>query len=242
MPTKQETRFLILAESYIDDPIHDQGLFPENKWFEDKLGISKSGVSNLKTSLIRKEYLEIKDGQTVFAKKAREFLNSLSEQGDPSVLYVLTPGAVSAGRASGELSVFANEVDDTLTDSIAIPAIQFQVGNDKSYSKIVAYRVIGDSMEREGIIEGDYVLVETNPQKALLENRLIVTKYLLKGESLDRDELRGPTLKFYKGKEGKYAILTTSKQIFDRPYLYEIEASYLDPVGIVIGVYREIKR
>lgn len=241
MPTKQETRFLILAESYIDDPIHDQGLFPDNKWFEDKLGISKSGVSNLKTSLLKQEYLEVKDGQTIFTNKAREFLNSLSKQGDPSVLYVLTPGAVSAGRASGgELPILASEVDDSLTDSIAIPAIQLQAEN-KAYPKIVAYRVIGNSMERDGIFEGDYVLVEVNPRK-VLENRLIVTKYLLKDELQDRDMLRGPTLKFYKGKRDNYAILSTSKPIFGNPYLYEIEASYLEPIGIVIGVYREIKR
>lgn len=241
MPTRRETRFLILAEAYVNNPINEQGLFPDHKWFEENLGISKSGVSNLKSNLLQEEYLEVKNGQTKLTSKAQEFLDGLSEQGEPTTLFVLTPGGVSAGRASGgELPVLSSEIEDTLTDSIPIPYIDL-TSIDSNYPKIVAYQVFGNSMEREGIVEGDYVLVEVNPKKALSENKLIVTKYLLKDEQLDKDMLRGPTLKFYKGIRGKFAILTTSREIFGQPYVYEIEASYLEPIGRVIGVYREIK-
>ncbi len=241
MPTRQETRFLILAEAYINNPVNEQGLFPDHKWFEDHLGISKSGVGNLKNGLIKNEYLEVKDGRVILTNKARGFLDGLSDRGEPVTLYILTPGGVSAGRArGGELPVLAGEINDTLTDSIPIPKTELTLEKGK-YPKIVAYRVFGDSMERDGIVEGDYVLVEVDPKKALAENRLIVTKYLLKNEFQDRDMLRGPTLKFYKGMRGKYAILTTSQVIFEKPYSYEIEASYLEPIGRVIGVYRSIK-
>jgi SOS-response transcriptional repressor LexA len=212
--TAQERRFLVLAEAYINDPVNQNGLFPTNKWFENILSITKAGVSNLKSNLFKKAILEKRNGRIQLTQKAWDFLKSNS-QGEVPNIFILKPGQVSAGLAAGgELEVLASEIMDLIEDMLPIPAIEPR-------GKVVAYQVKGDSMESEGIYEGDYVLVEVNPGVALTKNKMIVAKYFLRGDV--RSELRGPTLKIYKGEDkdskGKYALLGRTKDYGQKIHL-----------------------
>lgn len=233
--TTQEIRFLILAESYINDPVNQHGVFPPNRWFENILSISKAGVSNLKASLSRKGIFEKENGRIQLTQKAWDFLKSPS-RGVTSNLYILKPGQVSAGKAAGgELKVLASEITDLIEDTLTIPS-------PEPRGKIVAYEVVGDSMESEGIYQGDYVIVEINPRIALSDGKMIVAKYLLRDDE-DGSELRGPTLKIYRGErkdaKGRFALLGRRRDYGQtNPYL--IEAGSILPIGPVIGVYRVI--
>jgi hypothetical protein len=179
--------------------------------------------------------LEKKNGRIQFTQKAWDFLKS-SSRGVANNLYILKPGQVSAGKAAGgELKVLASEVTDLIEDALTIPSLEPR-------GRIVAYEVVGDSMESEGIYQGDHVIVEINPGVALSPGKMIVAKYLLR-EDEDGSELRGPTLKIYRGErrdaKGRFVLLGRRRDYGQtNPYL--IEAGTIIPIGPVIGVYRAV--
>ena len=190
---------------------------------------------SLKSNLLGKGILEKRDGRIQLTQKAWDFLKPPS-RGTSSNLYLLQPGQVSAGKATGgELEVLASEVTDVIEDALAIPSVEPR-------GRVVAYEVIGNSMESEGIFQGDYVIVEINPRVALSDGKMIVAKYLLRDEK-DGSELRGPTLKIYKGDridaKGRFFLLGR-KRDYGQTYPYLIEAGIIFPIGPVIGVYRVI--
>lgn len=71
--TKQEIRFLLLADKWINDPINEYALFPESKWFEDRLYIGTQGVTNIKRRLLEKKFLDLIEGETRLSHLAKEF-------------------------------------------------------------------------------------------------------------------------------------------------------------------------
>jgi SOS-response transcriptional repressor LexA len=192
-PTKQERRFLALAQNYMNDPVNENGEFPSHFWFEQMLDLAKPRVTYLKQSLISKGYLKVIQGRVILAEKAIQLLQQNPKIKEVRVAQIQLLGQVSAGTKSGqELVAYTRDAEDYSAKSIAIPEV-------KPNAKIIALEVKGDSMESEGIFENDIVIVELTPNKVPRENTLIIAKYLLRGESIDIDPLRGPTQKFIKG-------------------------------------------
>ena len=238
--TPRELEYLLIAHDYVNNPINANRRFPDSTHFQTIMGIGKSGVSNLKRNLLDKGCLEHNEGGEVrLSSEVEDYLDDRRNDREIQVSYIPIPGDVSAGMlVNGELAVYAQDVGDDIRKSIPIP-------HSDPQSKVVAYRVVGDSMENEHIYEDDYVLVEVNPNAAYQENRLVVARYLLLDENLERHPLRGPTLKAYKGEvvepSGRKYHLLGWKRNYGKPNPHEIQASYFLPVGIVIGIFRLVK-
>jgi hypothetical protein len=124
-------------------------------------------------------------------------------------------------------------------------------------AQVVAYRVKGNSMEDEYILDGDLVFVEMMEDFRLFDpNSLIVTLYIPDdGKSAYTDEstdaismenlpLHGPTLKRYKGwrlgSDGQARHLLGRIRDNQKKNPYEIEAAYIRPIGRVLAIYRTL--
>ncbi len=238
--SKQEVRYLLIAHARLSDPTNEFGIFPDSQWFEDRLFIGSQGVTNIKRRLKRKGYLEISDyGETVLSDSALAFVSQRQTRAERSPVEIITPGQVSAGdRSAGELRVNASDISDYITDTIPV------IGMEYVDKPVVAYEVVGNSMEEEEIFPGNYVIVEVNPNKAYDTNRIIVTKYL--GMDDDSSSLKGPTLKANKGR-GKdprgrpcHVLGWTGKNYKHNPYT--IYARHIEPIGVVIGVFSPLPK
>ncbi len=234
--SKQDIRYLLIADARLNDPMNRFRLFPESKWFEERLLIGTQAVTNIKRRLIKKGLLEeTKHGEIILSELANQFITERQTQGKHYPVEIPTPGQVSAGdKSSGELITYTSDINDFLSDTISILDIEYV---DKI---VVAYEVVGNSMEEEEIFPGNYVIVEVNPDKARQTNRIIVTKYWHLDDS-DNDPPKGPTLKAYKG-EGKdpsgrncHVLGWIGKNEKNNPHT--IYARNIEPIGIVIGVY-----
>lgn len=233
----------------IYDHINQKGGFPDNTWLARKMGISQSGISNLKSRLIANGFLENNEGQFRLAEKALLFLKSGDGvPGHREVFSVYVPlfGEVKAGRANAEeLREYTSSLGDYATQTVPIPP-QMNMG-----AKVAVLKVVGDSMTSEGILDGDYVVVELTEDLKYLENKLIAARYLLPEDDVDDIDtvdlsslpLRGFTLKVFKrtitAPDGTilYYILSRRKVTIEK-YPYEIKTRVMRPVGRVLGVYR----
>ena len=240
--TQRELEYLLIIDAYLNDPTNPSRIFPPSSVFMEYMKALKTSVSTYKGNLIRKGWLDVINGEVRLSPHAENFLQERAgaiRNTQVQTAYVPLPGEVSAGHQShGELQVYARDIGDKVEDSIPIPS-------SNPLLDVVAYEVVGTSMEHDGIFEGDYVIVEVNPNKALQKGHVIVTKYLKTGETLDSDELRGPTLKFNKGVQSdanndSYYLLGWKTTFVENPK--EIRAGYIAPIGVVIGVYRDMTK
>ena len=263
-PSGREEQILTLINRYVTE--YDQP--PGSKWlaeqflhminpnlhsdnskrYQDELSAARKNLMTIIGRMVKKGFVERKDGIIFLTEKAKNYfldkqeaVSSVKSVGViPTQVKVL--GHVRAGRVNEhDLDI---EISDTPDETIAIP----DVGADR---KTYALKVEGQSMEHEGIFEGDYVIVEEYfSYEWPKEGDLIVTKYLelpkylMNDPDLDLEdfELSGHTLKIYseiqdKGK--RYYRLSWKKDNLSNPYL--IKAVRLRPVGKVIGVYRSIR-
>lgn len=156
-------------------------------------------------------------------------------------------GQVSAGNSDEfELNLHSEYPNDDTLSNVPIPNIEYR-------ANFVALEVVGNSMESEGIVSGDYIIVELIQDTigSWIENRMLVAYYLTQRdeEMLDTElvepsslNLTGPTLKIFKG-----SYLDRNNRVYyrlgrvkdnDETNPYEIETRILRPIGLVIGVYR----
>jgi signal peptidase I len=154
-------------------------------------------------------------------------------------------GEVKAGKTQqDELAVYLQELDDNVPTEI-IPQTK------RTDSIVFLLRVVGKSMEHEGIFDGDYVIVEKfHNDEGPKENEMIVTlylpqdaeKYAEQGFDWSDEWFVGPTLKFYSRRNVNGKIihrLSWRKDINKSPYT--IETGHFKPLGRVVGVYRVIQ-
>ena len=123
---------------------------------------------------------------------------------------------------------------------------------------IVTLRVNGDSMNEEGILNGDYVILELSSDLKHLENKIIAARFLLAEDDTENIDplvllslpLRGFAIKVYKGTEEEksanrkdvYHILSRRKrQTPIKEYSDEIRTRVVRPIGEVLGIYRLLK-
>lgn len=247
-PAPKESELLRQVYSYIMR--HEN--FPDNSWLARQLDRNETQICNLKKKLKEKGYLWKEEGIVSLTEKAYRYLERLqSKDGNITPpLEIPIWGEVKAGKTKrDELAVYLHDLATTDIDvpTIAIPQTK------KTGSTIFVLRVVGQSMEHEGIFDGNYVIVERfqdGTNEGPKENEMIVTRYLpssaeeyAKQQGVDwSDEwLEGPTIKFYGQREENGELihrLSWRKDINSSPYT--IKTRYIKPVGRVIGVYRAI--
>jgi len=93
-------------------------------------------------------------------------------------------------------------------------------------------------MVQEGILEGDYVIVEKQDSLWWPDPQdMIVAMYL--PESAIDTEYVGPVLKIYLKRDGERGCELGWRKA-NEVNIFKIKARDLQPIGKVIGVYREI--
>jgi SOS-response transcriptional repressor LexA len=225
---------------------HGSDLPVGRRWVEDRMGIEKSSLSGLKTRLVHKGYLHEDRYNFALTDKAREYLT----RADSAInIRGLTPihlpllGQVKAGRTKqDEIRVDLHNLTDKDSATIPIPYLA-------SETDAFILEVTGQSMEHEGIREGDYVIVQPYASPyGPKQGDLIVTKYLPLINEADVEEigtilddlLEGPTIKYYAEIAGEARPIRLSwRRDVDRSP-YTIATKYVIPIGKVVGVYRAL--
>lgn len=253
-PTPKEEEFLIFVYNYY----REHRTSPDTPALKSHLHVEKTRISDLKTSLKKKKYLE--DSTIIILKdKAIQFveerLNILNEQFESVAqpLHLPLLGEVKAGDANpDELVVYGdNFFDESGAPTEPIPYIS-------SGTKTFLLRVVGKSMEREGIFEGDYLITERVEKNNVKQGDLIVTTYLpwsfseiladstVVMEDIEIEYFKGPVVKYCRAIEQK--LDGVSREVYKLGWRkdadgsqYTIRALDIQPVGKVIGVYRRMK-
>lgn len=252
-PTPKEEDFLIFVYNYY----REYRTPPDTPVLKSHLHVEKTRISDLKTSLKRKKYLDADTSSIILTDKAiqyvEEHLAILKGQLDTVAkpLYLPLLGEVKAGDVNPEELVaygeYLFEEEDAPTEPIPY------IG---SGTNTFLLRVVGKSMEREGIFEGDYLITEKIEKSNIKQGDLIVTKYLpwsfaefVVGSTLTLDDFeadyRGPVVKYCNvieqeldGVKRKIYRLGWRKDTDGSPYT--LRALDIQPKGKVIGVYRRI--
>lgn len=246
--TSMEIDLLTSAFSYFSQ----KGEFPPNKWFFKTLdGISSSQVSDYKRRLRNKGFFSGSHNQITFTPKAKLLLSNpefVQQYREVIPTHLPLIGEVSAGRATQlhDLAVYTNDFEErdySNCETIPIP-------NLSKSKDVVVLRVKGNSMVKAGVLNGDFAIVERKESEPQI-NEIIVARYLPEiyneDEEINVDEmdLKGPTLKRYKG-----STPTSNKQVLyylggltaqEYNDVEEIITRKIVPIGKVIGFYRPIK-
>jgi SOS-response transcriptional repressor LexA len=219
-----------------------------NSWFAGQINRKSNHITQLKRKLREKKYL---DAQNMPTQKARDYIKNLEKNTMEVQVYDVPKsligiyGEVVAGFLDPDrdgVHVVLDELDNPTETFLVIP----DTAPDR---QVFALKVVGQSMEQEGIFEGDYVLVEKlgrfeqpSPQD------MIVAKYLPKeSEPTDRnalinpDDLVGPTVKIFVRKFGKSEVeLGWRKDNKGNPWA--IRTKELHTIGRVVGIYRNLQK
>jgi SOS-response transcriptional repressor LexA len=219
-----------------------------NGWLRNHLDVSSSGVSNITRRLEDKGYIR-RDNGIYFLREEARILMTASHATVPCDLPIL--GKVTAGRGgTPDVQMTQSQALSDATRRIGIPGVQ--VGSDA-----FILEVEGESMRHEGILPGDYVIIQRFDRERAetpSEKELIVAYYLPQYDQKilesqvefgdDFDEfLEGPTLKYYSRQpnpNGEIIRLSWLRPN-DDSNPYTINTRYIRPIGRVIGVYRNIQ-
>jgi SOS-response transcriptional repressor LexA len=238
-PSPIERKLLNIIYRYINE----HGELPAPAQIADDFGERTNYLYNVIKRLENKKFVEKQGALISITKKAEKyFAGSLKPIRPNSVAptQIQITGTVKAGKTIPE------EMEIDMSDSgefILLPETKLEKNS-------FALKVVGRSMEHEGIFNGDFVIIEEFdglewPQ----QGDLIVAKYF----PLD-DEKKSPiddipeaefmdlTLKVYSeqiDKNKKVFRLGWKKDNQSNPYI--ILASRLIPKGKVIGVYRNLR-
>ena len=140
-------------------------------------------------------------------------------------------------HVQGNASAGPSEVRINL-DNFKFPSKKIINLPSLSNKDIFAIKVNGISMVQEGILEGDYVIVEKQDSLWWPEPQdMIVTMYL--PDSPTATEYVGPVLKIYLKRDGERGCELGWRRS-NETNMFKINARDLQPIGKVIGVYREI--
>jgi SOS-response transcriptional repressor LexA len=246
LPSQREHELLVIIYRYISE--HEEAPYP--RWLQEESGFGVNYVSNLIRRLVKKGYLERQLGRPVLTDKALQYFSDLDQSVKTVRPFSIVPtqirvrGQVRAGDiGQDELRVDLSESSGPGDEFILVPQARLE-------RETYALEVVGDSMEHEGVFEGDYIIVEEfGPFEGPRDGEMIVTKYLpiyAEPDGLEADisdfDLHGPTVKIYsevvEDNERRYRL---SWKRDNRANPYIIRTRYVRPIGRVIGVYRSLK-
>lgn len=212
-------------------------------WYENN--ITRSGALNLINRLTRAGYLIKNDDKSLeLTQRSVDLFKRQQILVAPVPARIIVRGQVKAGAAKPEdLIVYIEDGEDAVIVDISIPPEQTQ-------NQVFALEVVGTSMEKEGIYQGDYVIVEEirentrhKPEELLVTYYVPITKNNpIQLDLHDDDEIEeGPTLKYIREiqtEASRYYRLSWRRQADENPYA--IYAKSIRPIGRVIGVYRSL--
>ena len=193
-------------------------------------------ITQIKGELVKLKFLS-EDG-TSLTVKGKEYVRSHYGPFVVKSVGIRVQGIAKAGPVNVDINI--DDFDNPSENTINIPSL--------SSNDVFALKVSGNSMRREGIFEGDYVIVEKqdslwwpSPQD------MIVTRYLpsdadyVAVSQISPSDYLGPVLKIYIKRVGENGCELGWRR-FNEDNQYIIQALDLKPVGKVIGVYRNIER
>ena len=251
--TSNEYKILKSIQNYVEKNIW----LPSLKDLESILRseYSYNSISNYLSKLKEKGLVKNHKGNLyTLTDRGHEYLQELEEEisrynmsVNRTILWIR--GEVKAGKSRpDDLVVDLSPYDADTSEVIYIP------NNVESTSKVFVLKVVGRSMEEEGIKVGDYILVKefTNIERArdIPNGSLIVAKYIpyfykdiiMEDGQISADDMHGPTLKYYYktlDEEGNIVhILSSAKK--DKRDRFHFKVLDIFPIGEVIGVYRDL--
>jgi SOS-response transcriptional repressor LexA len=215
-----------------------------------ELGKSKAWFHPVKNRLIAKHVLQgerrgcrfTDEAVALFLPQPQEVIRRV-----PMEFPVL--GQVKAGRTPQDnLRVYMTDpklISPEARDMRVIPGVEED-------SDVFLLEVVGNSMVDNGIHEGDYLLVKPFKNGAgPRQGQLIVARYVLaadhiqgnKGkEKMYADDLyEGPTVKYYTYDDTSDAPHRLMSHLKDSESKVKIHACEIEPVGYVVGQYRDYK-
>lgn len=228
----------------------NNGDVPQNTWLANEFGILKSGISNHTKRLKEEGYL-----RSDITKKYIPTEKGISFIRNSSIVPTQIPlvGSVTGGPS---------DFDDVIVDIHSTDLHNFQFSSDEFGTITIpasvegkttfALTVFGESMVSEGIQNGDYVIVEVfDNAESPRHGELIVTEYLKMDEvnieeletlsSIPNDYRGGPTVKYYfEDSKSKQIVLGLRKSLKENESKKTIITKVINPIGRVIGVYRDI--
>lgn len=211
----------------ISDYIETFGKPPyrSNKWLSEQTGYESNHITQIKRELVK---LKLITENTDLTPKGREYIRNHFGPFVVKSVSIHVQGKASAGPS--EVSINLDDLDFPSTRIINVPSV--------SSKDIFALKVEGLSMVQEGILEGDYVIVEKQDGLWWPEPQdMIVTMYV--SDSGAATEFLGPVLKIYIKRYGERGCELGWHRA-NETNIYKIKARDLRPIGKVIGVYRDI--
>jgi SOS-response transcriptional repressor LexA len=211
----------------ISDYIEEFGKPPyrTNEWLSKRTGYGSNHITQMKRELVK---LKLISENTDLTPVGREYIRNHFGPFVVKGTSIHVQGNASAGPS--EVSVNLDDLNFPSDHTINVPSL--------SNKDIFAVKVEGISMVQEGILDGDYVIVEKqdnlwwpSPQD------MIVTMYL--PESVTETDYVGPVLKIYLKRDGERGCELGWRKA-NETNIFKIKARDLQPIGKVIGVYREI--
>jgi SOS-response transcriptional repressor LexA len=235
---------------FLAEALYAQDLDDASTFSQSSARVRKSWHRNVLTIIGRLEEKGLvvrRGGRPQLTPRADSYFASFHETVEIASRHEVVPAAVPVrGRVrAGEGNDLAVDMSSSMP-TIPIPDVQ---QNRKTY----ALEVEGTSMEHEGILGGDYVIVEEfGPDSPPNPGELIVTRYLVRSPDLQDDldsdirniELSGPTLKYYdelikNGSGEPYVRLGWKKD--NNSNTQQIRPARIEPIGRVIGMYRRLR-
>jgi SOS-response transcriptional repressor LexA len=238
-PSPTERKLLNIIHRYISE----SGELPTPGQLVDDFGEKLNYLLNVIKRLEKKRYVEKQGNLIGITKKAEKYFSGALKPIRPNNVaptQIQVVGTVKAGKTTAE----ELEIDMSSTgEFILLPETKL---DKNSY----ALKVVGKSMEHEGIFDSDFVIVEEYsgidwPK----QGDLIVAKYYPfenekenPAEDIPESEYMDLTLKVYSEQidsNKRVYRLGWKKNNQSNPYI--ILASRLIPKGKVIGIYRNLR-
>lgn len=211
----------------ISDYIEEFGKPPyrTNEWLSEQTGYESNHITQIKRELFK---LKLITENTDLTVKGKEYIRSHFGPFVVKGVSIRIQGSASAGPS--ELDISLDDLNSPSNEILRLPSL--------SNKDIFAIKVEGVSMVQEGILDGDYVIVEIQDSLWWPEPQdMIVAKYLPETEMAS--EFIGPVLKIYIKRDGERGCELGWHKANEKN-IYKIKARDLQPIGKVIGVYREV--
>lgn len=250
-PTPKEDEFLDVCYKYYCK----YSDFPDTQTLKSALKVKKSRISYLKGQLKQNDFL--RDTKSIFfTEKAFHYMRDKHSYQDKVVELSSSPtylpllGEVRAGETSSDELVAY--VDD-FAEAGNAPMEPIPYASPQKDTFLL--KVVGQSMERENILEEDLLIAQKIEKANVRDGELIVTKYLPWSykdvlSEIPADEL----LSEYKGPVVKYCtvhqqVTGNNEMMFYRlgwrkdihsSAKYNPMVSDIEPIAKVIGLYRRI--